>query len=80
MRWVLACCDDTVVAGTAGTYHLRVVDRKGRYPDIGVVAVLADIRRLNMRPVLTDRFNTVMAAHAISNDAYMIEVCRQPTR
>lgn len=45
MRWMFARCNNTVMAGAASPDHLRVVNCKGRYPDIGIVAILADIRR-----------------------------------
>ena len=45
---------------------------------IGVVAIFANVRRLNVRQVLANRVHAVMAINAIASDVQMIEICRQP--
>ena len=78
MRRVLACRNDTVVAGAAGANNLSVVHRVSRYPNIRVVAVFANIRCLNVRQVLAGRLNAIVATRAIAGDAYVIEIRGQP--
>jgi hypothetical protein len=39
---------NTVVAGTAGPQHLAVIDRQDRGKRIGRVAVLTDVRRVDV--------------------------------
>ena len=63
-----------IVAGTTGAKNLRVVNREGWCPDIGVVAVLADICCQYVCRVLAGRFDTVMAAGAVASDSDVIEV------
>ena len=66
------------MTGTTCTDNLRMVNGVNRHPDVGCMAVLADIGRLNMRKVLACSINTVMAAGAIARDIYMIEIGWQP--
>ena len=49
VRCVFAGRSNAVVAGPTGTEHLRVVHSIRRYECACVVAVFANIRRLNMR-------------------------------
>ena len=42
------------------------------------MAVLADIRRLNMVRVLTDSLCTIVTTDTVTRDVQVIEVCRQP--
>ena len=65
-----------VMAGAASTNDLRMVDGVNRHPDVGCMAVLADIGRLNMCEVLACSVNTVMAAGAIARDIYVIKIRR----
>lgn len=74
----LAGRDDAVVAGSAGSKDLRVVDGIDRYPDIRCVAVFADVAGLYMGLRLARRVGTVVAAEAISRDVDVIEIRRQP--
>ena len=62
MRWVLACRNDAVVAGAAGTDNLGVIHCVRWNPDIGIVTVFANFRCQNVRRVLAGCFNTVVAA------------------
>lgn len=74
----LAGRDDAIMACAASAKHLRVVDRIDRHPDIGVVAVLANIRRLDVRGAFAGSRNTVVATETVSSDANVIEIRRQP--
>ena len=76
MRWVLADGSDAVVAGTASSYYLRVINGQHGRKQIGRVAILADIGCLNVRWVLADCLCTVVATDAIAGDIDVIEVCR----
>ena len=78
MRRVLATRRDAVMTGSASTDDLCVIDHIHRCPHIGVVAVLADIRCLNVRWVLAGSSHTVMAVTAVVYDVRVVEVGRQP--
>ncbi len=75
---VLAACCDAVMAGAAGTYHLRVVNRKDRRPDVRCMAVFADVAGLHVRRAFAGGIRAVMAAHAVPCDIHVIEIRRQP--
>ena len=66
------------MTGTAGTYHLRVIDIKCGCPYIWVVAILAHVGRRDMRGALADSFHTIMAADAVASDIHMIKVGGYP--
>jgi len=53
-----------------------MVDSTDRSPDVGSVAVLADITRLNVCEILARRIRTVVAVDAVIRDTYVIEVRR----
>ena len=74
VRGILAACRNTVVTRSAGTYDLRVVDHIHRRPYVGVVAVLANIRRLYVREILTGSSYAVVAAAAAIRDIGVVEV------
>ena len=76
MCWVLAGRRDTVVAGTASADHLSVIDRHHRRKNIGCVAVLTDVRRLNVCRVLAGRVGAIVAADAVAGDIHVIEIRR----
>ena len=63
-----------VMAGAAATEHLRMVYGINRHPDIRVMAVFANISRLNVREVLAGGFDAVVATDAVANNACMIEI------
>ncbi len=71
---VLACGNYSVVAGAAGTNYLCMVNRENRCPDIRVMAVLADVSRLDVSEIFAGGLDAVMAADAIANDAGVIEI------
>jgi hypothetical protein len=66
--------DRTVVAGSAGSDDLCVVDRKSRNPNVRVMAVLTNFARLYVHQILARRLNTVVAAGAVASDSDVIEV------
>ena len=72
MRRVLAARRDAVMTGSASANDLCVVNRAYRHPHIGVVAVLADIRSLNVRWVLAGSSHTVMAVTAVIYDVRVV--------
>ena len=75
---VFAACCNSVMARTAGTNHLCMIDQVRGSPEIDAVAVLANDRCLNMHRVLASRVDAVMAAGAIARDIDVIEVGGQP--
>ena len=78
MGRVLADSRCSVMTGIAGANDLRVIYRKHRHPDVGRVAVFANIRRLDVSWRLTCCVGTVMAAGAITRDIHMIKIRGQP--
>ena len=78
MRQVFAYRDDAIMAGAASPDNLRVVNRHYGCENIGRVAVLAHIGRLNVRHILARRVGAVVTANAIARDVDVIEVRRQP--
>lgn len=68
----------TIVARTACSKDLRMVDRIHWLPDIRVVAILANICRLHMLRALAGRVDAVVTVAAISGDIHVIEICRYP--
>ena len=77
MRRVFSSCRNTVMTGTAGTGYLCVVDSNGGRPDIGVMAVLANVRRLYVCQILACCFGSVVATEAVARNIHVIE-CRGP--
>jgi len=67
-----------VVAGTACTNDLYVVNSKSGCPNVGVVTILANFCCQNVRGVLTGRFDTVMTAGAVTGNPNVVEVRWQP--
>ena len=78
MVQVLAYCDDTVVAGSAGTNYLRVIDRVNRIPDIRRMAIFADVAGLNVCLILAGRLGTVVAAETVARNVDVIEIRGHP--
>ena len=75
---MLANRGDAVVAGTASADHLGVIDSHRRCKDVGRVAIVTGVCRLNVGRALADRIRAVMAADAVASDSYVIEIRRQP--
>ena len=59
---VLARRNRTVMAGRTGSKYLIVIDICHRRPDVGGVAVFANIRGLNVQRTFACRIDAVMAA------------------
>ena len=78
VRWMLADCNNAIMARSASPQDLCVVDNKGRRPYIWIVAILTNIRRKNMCRTLARCFDTVVTAYAIAGDVQVIEICREP--
>ena len=79
MCWVLAGCDNAVVARAASTDNLGVIHGVCWHPDIGIVTVFANFRCQNVRRVFASCLNAVVAACAIASDAYVVKVRGQPS-
>ncbi len=56
-----------------------MIDGHHWYEYIGVVAIFANVRSLNVRQILANGVHAVMAISTISSDVQVIEICRQPT-
>ena len=53
-----------------------MVDGADRCPDVGGVAVLADIAGLNVCETLARRIVAVVAVNAVIRDVYVVEIRR----
>ena len=73
---VLADGNAAIVAGNAGTNDLCVIDGQHRRKYIRRMAVLADVRCLNVGWVFANRVRAVVTAEAIAGDIDMIKVRR----
>ena len=78
MIQVFARCGNAIMAGTALTDNLHVIDDVRRREGIRIVAVLTDNGRLNVGRVFACGGTSVVAATAVVEDIRMIEVRRQP--
>ena len=78
VRRVLAGGNDAVVAGGTTSNHLRVIDGHDGRKHIRGVAVVTDIRRLDVCRVLTGCVRTVVAAKTVAGDVQVIEIRGQP--
>jgi len=76
VRWMLADCNNAIMARSASPQDLCVVDNKSRCPYIWIVAILADIRRKNMCRILPRCLDTVVTAYAVASDIQVIEIRR----
>jgi len=76
VRWGFSACNYAIVTRATSADDLSMVDGAGRNPDVGGVAVLADIARLNVCEILARRIVTVVAVNAVIGDTYVIEVRR----
>jgi hypothetical protein len=78
MGRVFAGCCEAVMAGTAGAQYLRMVNCICWHKNIGVVAVLANVRRLYVLQVFANRINAVVATHAVAGNIDVVECGRPP--
>ncbi len=76
MRCVLAGRNRAIVAGTAGTDHLGVIDRGRWSPQYVAVAIFADVRGLDMRHMFAGGGGAVVAANTVAHDTGVIEAGR----
>lgn len=75
----LASRRHAVVARSAGAQNLRMINGVRRHPDIGIMAILADVAGLNMGWCLAGCVSAIVAGDAIGSNIRMVEVGRQPT-
>ena len=73
---VLTYGSNAIVAGDTGSNDLRVIDEQHRCKHICRVAVLTDIRCLNVCRILANCVRAVMTADAIAGDVDVIEIRR----
>lgn len=76
VRRMLTGCCHSVMAGTAGAKHLRVINRVNGYPDVRGMAVFANIARLKMGRILARCIRAVMAAGTVAGNVDVIEIRR----
>ena len=55
-----------------------MVHRGNWHPDVGIVAILANVGRLDMRRALASRIRAVMATGAVVHNIDMVKIGRQP--
>ena len=79
MTGVLTGGRHAVVATTAVSLHLQVVDPLDGRERYNEVTVFADIGRLDMRQRLTDFIDGVMAADAVPREIVVIEIGGDPS-
>lgn len=65
-----------VVTRATRTDDLSVVNCADRCPDIGVMAVFANVARLNMRKILARCICAVVTANAVIRNIRVIEIRR----
>jgi hypothetical protein len=76
--WMFSDCYSTVVAAFTSSENLGVIDRECRCPDVGCVAVLANVCRQYVSVRFAGRVGTVVAIEAIVAYVGMIKICRYP--
>lgn len=79
MRRMLACRRRAVMARTASTEDLCVVDSIGRRENIGIVTILTNVSCLYMGRNLANGINTVVATGTIIGDTEVVESRWPPT-
>ena len=78
MRWMFSGRADAVMTSRAIAEYLCVIDRYHGCPDRRTMAVLANIRGLNMHRPLTGHISTIVASHAVVRDIDMVEIGGHP--
>ena len=79
MRRMLACRRRAVMARTASTEHLRVIDSIGRRENICIVTILTNVSCLYMGRTLANGINAVVATGTIIDDTEVVESRWPPT-
>ena len=75
MSWAFPGRGDAVVTRATSSDDLSMVHRTDWCPDIGGVAVFADIARLNVVKILAGRIGAVVAVNAVVRNVCVIKVC-----
>jgi len=75
---VFAGCGLPIMAGHARAQDLRMVDEVGRCENNVVMAVLADIRCLDMRRILAGCLCAVMATETVAGNCIVVKIRRHP--
>lgn len=78
MGRILASRDGSVVAGSAGTDHIEVIDGVSGRENVRVMAVFTDLGCLYVVDILANGVCTVMTAAAIVENIVVTEDRRQP--
>jgi hypothetical protein len=78
MRRMFTSRDNAVVAGSAGTHYLGMVDRNHRFKADRRMAIFTNVGCEDMQRAFAGRGNAVVAGHAIANNTGVIEYCRLP--
>ena len=79
MRRVLASRGDAIVTGTAAAHYVGVVNSQHGLPNRRVVAVLANIRCLNMCKTFAGGIDVVVAAEAAADNVRVVEYSWHPS-
>jgi len=80
VRRVLASCGTANVTGATAAYYVGVVNGQHGLPNRRVVAVLADIRRQNMRNTFAGGNGAVVAAEAAASNICVVKYSWHPSR
>ena len=64
----------------AGADDLRMVNGKNGRKHVGVMAILADVARLDVRRILAGCLDAVVAINAVTRNVPVVEIRRDPTR
>ena len=80
MRCILAGRSIAIVARRTGTDDLRVIDRIGRHPGIRFVAILTDIRCLDVSRGFAGCIRAIVTVDAITRNVDVIEIRGDPRR
>ncbi len=78
MTRILARRRRAVVTGRTGAENLIVIDRRDRFPYIGIVTILANVGRQHVQWTLAGGVGTVVTANTIVDDIHVIEIRRHP--
>ncbi len=72
MHRVFSGRSNAIVTSAAAAQYLSMVDSGHRLPDGCAVAVLADVRCLNVRCAFTGRVRAIMAGHTVTGNIDVI--------
>lgn len=70
---IFARCDCAVMAGSATTNNLQMIDVESRRKAIRCMAILTYARREDMRLILASRRAAIVAGHTVADDIGVIE-------